>query len=152
MLSFYETIDETYVNTLNRIAMLLATYVKCIHYGGLSNGTQALPLRAHDSSYPSGRVLVGLFISATIAALAIPAHAGNITAIWANEGGDKVTRDELRATNHTENLTGTVINRTWDGHTIKLRGARNEVISFNLVLEAAKSQADNVTVTFNSLT
>ena len=128
------------------------TYAKWFHYCGLSGATRVLPLRAQTSSHQSGRVLVGLLISAAIAALAIPAQAGNITAIWANEGGDKVTRDELRATNHTENLTGTVINRKWDGHTIKLHGARNEVISFNLVLEAANSQASNVSVAFNALT
>ncbi|MBV8476289.1 MAG: DUF4091 domain-containing protein [Acidobacteria bacterium] len=45
-----------------------------------------------------------------------------------------------------------MINRTWDGQTIKLYGARNEVVSFNLVLEAAKTQASSVTVSFNSLT
>src|SRR5206468_3244531 len=34
----------------------------------------------------------------------------NISGIWANEGGDKVTRDELRASRHLENLTGKVMN------------------------------------------
>src|SRR6476646_441917 len=76
----------------------------------------------------------------------------NISGVWANEGGDKVTRDELRATNHTENLTGKVINRAWDGTTVLLSGARNEVVSFNLVLEAAHAAAENVTVSFDTLT
>ena len=40
-----------------------------------------------------------------------PLNGSNITAIWANEGGDKVTEDELRASKHVENLTGSVINR-----------------------------------------
>ena len=78
--------------------------------------------------------------------------AGNISAVWANEGGDKVTRDELRATNKTENSTGTVKNRVWDGAAIHLAGARNEVISFDLVLEAAQAAAGNVSVTFDTLT
>jgi hypothetical protein len=76
----------------------------------------------------------------------------NISGVWANEGGDKVTRDELRATNHTENVTGKVINRAWDGTTVLLSGARNEVVSFNLVLEAAHASAANVTVSFDTLT
>ena len=76
----------------------------------------------------------------------------DITAVWANEGGDKVTRDELRATQHTENLTGTVLNKSWDGTKIVLTSARNEVVSFNLVLEAATSTAQNVHVTFDTLT
>ncbi|MFL6447113.1 MAG: hypothetical protein ACJ746_05430 [Bryobacteraceae bacterium] len=76
----------------------------------------------------------------------------NISGVWANEGGDKVSRDELRATNHTENLTGKVLNRAWDGTRIRLSGARNEVVSFNLVLEAAYASASNVTVSFDTLT
>ena len=68
----------------------------------------------------------------------------NISGVWANEGGDKVTQDELRATNHTENRTGKVINRAWDGTTIHLSGAHNEEVSFDLVLEAAYASASNV--------
>jgi len=80
------------------------------------------------------------------------AVAGNITAVWANDGGDKVTQDELRATKKVENLTGTVRNRTWDGTKVLLYGAGNEVVSFNLVLEAAWSAATNVSVQFDTLT
>jgi len=71
-----------------------------------------------------------------------------ITAVWANEGGDKVTRDELRATGHTS----AVANGAWDGHCIKVFGAKNEIVSFNVVLEAATSQASNVTVSLGNLT
>ena len=76
-----------------------------------------------------------------------PRGFSGITAVWANEGGDKVTRDELRA---TTNPAG-VLNRVWDGSTISLLGAGNEVLGFNLVLEAALSQANNVSVSFNQL-
>ena len=76
----------------------------------------------------------------------------NISSVWANEGGDKVTQDELRASHQTENLTGKVLNGVWDGTKIKLSGAHNEVISFNLVLEAAQASASNVTVRFDTLT
>ena len=80
------------------------------------------------------------------------AQGANISGIWVNEGGDKVTRDELRATNKSENLTGSVINKAWNGKTVSLFGAHNEVVSFNLVLEAAKAKASNVTVKFDTLT
>ncbi len=79
-------------------------------------------------------------------------NSSNISAIWANEGGDKVSQDELRASNKKENLTGTVLNRAWDGKTVTLQGARNEVLSFNLVLEAAGTAASRVTVSFDTLT
>jgi len=69
-----------------------------------------------------------------------------LTAIWANEGGDKVTRDELRSSSGKD-----VSNSAWDGRAIRLFGARNEVVSFNLILEAARKQAGDVSVEFNRL-
>ena len=72
----------------------------------------------------------------------------NIAHVWANEGGDKVTRDELRATNDSSS----VLNSVWNGSTLSLFGARNEVVSFNLVLEAPTSDATNVNVSLTSLT
>ena len=71
-----------------------------------------------------------------------------LTAVWANEGGDKVTQDELRATGHAT----AVVNSVWDGKCIKAFGAKNEVVSFNVVLEAATSIASKVSVTLGSLT
>ncbi|HLJ26121.1 MAG TPA: glycoside hydrolase domain-containing protein [Candidatus Angelobacter sp.] len=74
------------------------------------------------------------------------AQSSAITAVWANDGEDKVTQDEVRATGGQ-----TVANSLWDGTTIKLFGGKNEVINFNLVLEAASSSATNVTVTMSNL-
>jgi hypothetical protein len=71
-----------------------------------------------------------------------------LTAVWANEGGDKVTQDELRATGHG----ASVVNSVWDGKCIKVFGAQNEVVSFDVVLEAATSKASKVSVTLGNLT
>jgi hypothetical protein len=76
----------------------------------------------------------------------------NITGLWANDGGDKVAQDELRIAKNTQNLTGKIINRTWDGNKISVFGARNEVVSFNLTLEAAGQRATDVSIEFNALT
>jgi hypothetical protein len=76
-----------------------------------------------------------------------PISTTNITRVWANEGGDKVARDELRSSLDPN----AVLNTVWDGVEISLFGARNEVIGFNLVLEAPSSQADQVNVIFNEL-
>ncbi len=73
---------------------------------------------------------------------------GSVAQVWANDGGDKVTRDELRATNDP----GAVYNSVWDGVTISLFGARNEVVAFNLVLEAPTTDAADVNVSLMSLT
>ena len=72
----------------------------------------------------------------------------SITAVWANEGGDKVTQDELRATGHAT----AVVNSVWDGLCIRTFGAKNEVVSFNVVLEAATSKAAKVSVSLGDLT
>ena len=64
----------------------------------------------------------------------------NLTAVWANEGGDKVTQDELRATGHAS----AVANSVWNGTCVQVFGAKNEVISFNVILEAATSAASKV--------
>jgi len=67
--------------------------------------------------------------------------------IWANNGEDKITQDELRATANPSS----VINSVWDGNKIKLFGARNEVIGFCLVIETPDRAANNVMVQFNKL-
>jgi hypothetical protein len=72
--------------------------------------------------------------------------SGAISAVWANNGEDKVTQDELRASSGHN-----VINSLWDGTTIRLFGAKNEVIDFNLVMEAASASAPNVSVTMTNL-
>jgi hypothetical protein len=72
----------------------------------------------------------------------------SITAVWANEGGDKVTEDELRATGHAS----AVVDSVWDGHCIETFGAKNEVVSFNVILEAATSKAAQVSVSLGDLT
>jgi Domain of unknown function (DUF4091) len=77
-----------------------------------------------------------------------PAHAaGAITAVWANDGGNKVTQDELRAKTGLRPIVSSI----WDGRRIRLFGARNEVIGFNLVLEAAGGEARNVSVQLDRL-
>ncbi len=67
--------------------------------------------------------------------------------IWANDGGDKVIQDDLRAAADTS----AVYNHVWDGQKISLFGGRNEVISFNLILEAPTLRAGGVTVQFDRL-
>ncbi len=89
-------------------------------------------------------VSLSLFL-VSISAMAAPQQG--ISAIWANDGGDKVTQDELRASRGLD-----VKNRLWDGQSIRLFAAKNEVVSFNLVLEAAGLPAFGVQVKLDQLT
>ena len=79
-------------------------------------------------------------------ASASPGPGANVP-VWANDGGDKVTRDELRATVDPN----AVLNAVWDGTSITLFGARNEVIAFNLVLEAPTTEATGVNLALSEL-
>lgn len=71
-----------------------------------------------------------------------------ITAVWANDGEDKVTQDELRATQSPSS----VLNSCWDGATISQFGGRNEVVSINIVLEAGTTSSTKVNVSLSNLT
>ncbi|TEU19215.1 MAG: DUF4091 domain-containing protein [Anaerolineales bacterium] len=111
---------------------------------------------AQPTDTPVPEPAAGQATPAQVTPLAAPATGqpspslapSNIAQVWANEGGDKVTRDELRATNDPN----TVLNSVWDGTSISLFGAGNEVVSFNLVLEAPTTDATNVDVTLTELT
>jgi len=76
-------------------------------------------------------------------------YAQGISAVWVNEGGDKVTQEELRVGQPNGRP---VINHIWNGSTVNIKGAKNEVVNFNIVIEAATAQANGVTVAFNTLT
>src|SRR4051812_11067772 len=119
----------------------------CVRAGGAQKVIG--PHEINNLGTVSNRLICVLFLVLFFNASSV--FGANISGVWANEGGDKVSRDELRATNHTENTTGKVINRAWDGSTVLVSGARNEVVSFNLVLEAASASATNVTVSFDTL-
>jgi len=59
-------------------------------------------------------------------------RGGTLAAAWANDGGDKVARHERRAVVGRDS----VLNSVWDGTRVNVFGARNEVVSFAIVLEA----------------
>jgi hypothetical protein len=69
--------------------------------------------------------------------------------VWANDGEDKIVREETRVATSGAN---SVINNAWNGTTVTVFGAKNETIAFNLNLEAAAKAASNVKVQFNTLT
>lgn len=72
-----------------------------------------------------------------------------VTAIWANNGEDKVTQDETRS----KAASSRVVSSAWDGRNIRVFGARNEIVAFNLVLEAGSDKpAAGLSVEFNRLT
>src|SRR5687768_6879464 len=80
--------------------------------------SQTTPLLATSAS-TSGQA-----VSAPPAANPSGAAKG-ISAVWVNEGGDKVTRDELRTVTKHRPVQSSI----WDGTTIRMFGAKNEVVT-----------------------
>lgn len=71
---------------------------------------------------------------------------GGLSAVWANTGEDKVIQEDTRMSDGKD-----VTNLAWDGEKIKLFGARNEMVSFNLVLEAVYNDSGEVSILLDAL-
>ncbi len=77
---------------------------------------------------------------------AIPAEGG-LRRIWAVDDGEKIFREDLDSP-----LRDGKGNSVWDGEKVKLFAARNEIVAFQLVLEADSDGAKQVNVTVSDLT
>jgi hypothetical protein len=92
-------------------------------------------------------LLLPVFEVFSFSAVKAQGTSGSDLVLWANDGGDKVTQDELRATRNPS----AVLNSVWDGRGISLFGGQNEVVSFDLVLEAPGSAVTGLNVEASSL-
>jgi Domain of unknown function (DUF4091) len=129
-----------------------------MHAARAAGAALAMLLFRQDAAQSPRKLIAAwsLYLAALSGASAAPLTAshfltapGPITAVWANTGEDKVTQDELR----TATGRRPVLNRSWDGSTVRVFGARNEMVAFNLVLEAGSiADAGQVSVQFNRLT
>lgn len=66
--------------------------------------------------------------------------------IWVNTGEDKVTREDTRLLDGQD-----IRNSVWDGETITVGAARNEVVSFCVVIEAGQTPITDVRASFRLL-
>ena len=70
--------------------------------------------------------------------------SASVRHIWAVNDGEKVERDDLNNPNKSTNSA-------WDGHKIKIFGARNEIIAFQLIVEAGQDGINRLTVALPEL-
>ncbi len=75
----------------------------------------------------------------------ITPRATSAQTIWAVNDSEKIERDDLR---HALKRGNSV----WDGHKIKLFGARNEIIAFQLIVEADRQNIAALSVSLRELT
>jgi hypothetical protein len=66
--------------------------------------------------------------------------------LWAVEDGEKILREDLE--NPLKSGEG---NSVWDGRSVKLAAARNEIVAFQLILEADEEGARGVNVSVSDL-
>jgi hypothetical protein len=86
------------------------------------------------------RVLVRKVLSAALTSCVLlqAAASASVGRVWAVNDGEKVERDDLNNPNRRGNSA-------WDGRTIKIFGARNEIIAFQVVVEAGRDGIKSLT-------
>jgi len=73
-----------------------------------------------------------------------PAALSSVRTVWAVNDGEKVERADLNNPNKSENSA-------WDGHKVKIFGARNEIIAFQLMIESDFLGIDRLSVALPQL-
>src|ERR1044071_1622569 len=73
-----------------------------------------------------------------------PSALCSVRTIWAVNDGEKVERDDLNNPNKRANSA-------WDGQKVKIFGARNEIIAFQLIVEADQSGIERLIVALPQL-
>lgn len=86
-------------------------------------------------------LIVGLLVTQLLWPIAALA---SVASIWAVNDGEKIERDDLNNSNKTANSA-------WDGQHIKIFGARNEIIAFQLVVEAGREAIRSLSVSLPEL-
>lgn len=74
-----------------------------------------------------------------------PKGAAGELAVWAVHDGEKVKRDDRRNANEARNAI-------WDGARIKLVAARNEIVAFQVIVEAGPTGIERLSTALPSLT
>jgi hypothetical protein len=74
----------------------------------------------------------------------------NAVSIWAVSDGEKIERDDLN--NSLKHANSVWSDSRPNGRKVKLFGARNEVIAFQLIVEAGNRSVDALSVSFRELT
>ncbi|HEY6247081.1 MAG TPA: glycoside hydrolase domain-containing protein [Pyrinomonadaceae bacterium] len=74
----------------------------------------------------------------------VPNTSASVRHIWAVNDGEKIERDDLNNPNKQTNSA-------WDGHRVKIFGARNEIIAFQLIVEADKDGVNRLNVNLPQL-
>ena len=92
---------------------------------------------------PAPQLSQSLTTPAPVEFVAPPASANVV--VWANDGGEKIVQEETRSFERNTN------NSVWDGTTIRTFAGRNEVVSFNVIVDNRGPELNQVSVDFSRL-
>src|ERR1043165_9507503 len=109
----------------------ITPFQRCERFNSITQGRRA-PLRfaLAPGFYISPRLRFRSFVLVVLCyVLSAPVALSGVRTIWAVNDGEKVERDDLNNPNKPANSA-------WDGHKVKIFGARNEIIAFQLIIEA----------------
>ena len=73
-------------------------------------------------------------------------HVTGIKRVWAVDDGEKIKREDINNA-----LASDINNVVWKDSTINIFGARNEIVAFQLILQAEKDGAEKVNVVISDL-
>jgi len=90
-------------------------------------------------------VLCVVAVSALLVSVGAEKAQAGLTSVWAVDDGEKIFRDNITSPLKTGNSV-------WDGSSVSLFAARNEIVAFQLMLQADGSGANTVNVTVSDLT
>ena len=85
---------------------------------------------------------IALIFASPISALG----QSHLSSVWAVDDGEKVRQNDLSYW-----AKSSAANEVWNGSSIGLFGAKNEIVAFQVILESANTSVDNVTVALDSL-
>src|SRR3954451_9084707 len=99
----------------------------------------------YSNPHPRMKALTGILLAslASVVLATTNADAG-VRRIWAVNDGEKIDRD---AKNHPASSRNSV----WDGRMVRLFGGRNEVVAFQVIVEADARGVNELTVRLPAL-
>lgn len=83
-------------------------------------------------------------IALTLCSMPLRSADTAIRTIWAVNDGERVEHDDLNNPNKSRNSV-------WDGHKIRVFAARNEVVAFQVIVEAGDKGIDRLSISLNEL-
>ena len=96
----------------------------------------------HSKTY----MIRAILVACAITALASCSKPSGISRVWAIDDGEKIKQEDIN-----NPLANDENNNVWKNNTVNIFGGRNEIVAFQLIIQADVSGAQNVNVMISDL-